>query len=96
MFESKLFPCIPDLTLQIIALAFKGILFDNHLDGLRETHCLALERDGVFDEAIAGIRVAMVTGRSRSSKCQCLDLYGLTHTGSWPARRTSMSPTVPC
>src|SRR6516162_6839417 len=32
--------------------------FNVHLDGLRETHDKAVERDGVFDAAIAGIKAA--------------------------------------
>ncbi len=40
----------------------KQFFFNVHLDGLRETHDLAVERDGVFDEAIAGIRAAKAAG----------------------------------
>lgn len=40
----------------------KRFFFNVHLDGLRETHDLAVERDGVFDEAIAGIRAAKAAG----------------------------------
>src|SRR5262250_3095023 len=36
--------------------------FNVHLDGLRETHDKAVERDGVFDAAIAGIRAAKAAG----------------------------------
>src|SRR4051812_19924559 len=36
--------------------------FNVHLDGLRETHDKAVERDGVFDLAIAGIRAAKLAG----------------------------------
>lgn len=36
--------------------------FNVHLDGLRETHDKAVERDGVFDEAIAGIKAAKAAG----------------------------------
>ncbi len=40
----------------------KQFFFNIHLDGLRETHDLAVERDGVFDEAIEGIRAAKAAG----------------------------------
>lgn len=40
----------------------KRFFFNVHLDGLRETHDLAVERDGVFDEAVAGIRAAKAAG----------------------------------
>ena len=40
----------------------KRFFFNIHLDGLRETHDLAVERDGVFDEAIEGIRAAKAAG----------------------------------
>lgn len=40
----------------------KRFFFNVHLDGLRETHDLAVEREGVFDEAIAGIRAAKAAG----------------------------------
>ena len=33
-----------------------------HLDGLHETHDKAVERDGVFDAAIAGIKAAKAAG----------------------------------
>jgi hopanoid biosynthesis associated radical SAM protein HpnH len=36
--------------------------FNVHLDGLRETHDKAVERDGVFDAAIAGIKAAKEAG----------------------------------
>jgi hopanoid biosynthesis associated radical SAM protein HpnH len=36
--------------------------FNVHLDGLRETHDLCVERDGVFDAAIAGIKAAKEAG----------------------------------
>src|SRR5262245_23610942 len=36
--------------------------FNVHLDGLRATHDRAVERDGVFDEAIAGIKAAKAAG----------------------------------
>ena len=36
--------------------------FNVHLDGLRETHDKAVERDGVFDLAIAGIKAAKAAG----------------------------------
>ena len=36
--------------------------FNVHLDGLRETHDRAVERDGVFDAAVAGIRAAKAAG----------------------------------
>ena len=40
----------------------KQFFFNIHLDGLRETHDLAVEREGVFDAAIEGIRVAKSAG----------------------------------
>ena len=40
----------------------KRFFFNVHLDGLRETHDLAVEREGVFDEAIAGIKAAKAAG----------------------------------
>ncbi len=40
----------------------KHFFFNVHIDGLRETHDLAVERDGVFDEAMAGIRAAKARG----------------------------------
>lgn len=40
----------------------KRFFFNVHLDGLRETHDLAVERDGVFDAAIQGIRAAKAAG----------------------------------
>jgi hopanoid biosynthesis associated radical SAM protein HpnH len=36
--------------------------FNVHLDGLRETHDKAVERDGVFDAAVAGIKAAKAAG----------------------------------
>lgn len=36
--------------------------FNIHLDGLRETHDLAVERAGVFGEAVEGIRAAKAAG----------------------------------
>src|SRR5271154_6422038 len=36
--------------------------FNVHLDGLRETHDKAVEREGVFDDAIAGIKAAKAKG----------------------------------
>src|SRR5688572_3857907 len=36
--------------------------FNVHLDGLRQTHDQAVEREGVFDEAIAGIQAAKAGG----------------------------------
>jgi hopanoid biosynthesis associated radical SAM protein HpnH len=36
--------------------------FNVHLDGLRETHDLAVERQGVFDQAIDGIKAAKDAG----------------------------------
>jgi len=36
--------------------------FNVHLDGMRETHDMAVEREGVFDEAIEGIRAAKAAG----------------------------------
>ena len=40
----------------------KQLFFNIHLDGLRKTHDLAVEREGVFDAAIEGIRVAKAAG----------------------------------
>lgn len=40
----------------------KRLFFNVHLDGLRETHDMAVEREGVFDEAIEGIRAAKAAG----------------------------------
>src|ERR1700722_16450697 len=36
--------------------------FNVHLDGLEETHDLAVEREGVFREAVAGIKAAKAAG----------------------------------
>jgi hopanoid biosynthesis associated radical SAM protein HpnH len=36
--------------------------FNVHLDGMRETHDKAVEREGVFDAAVAGIRAAKAAG----------------------------------
>ena len=36
--------------------------FNIHLDGMRETHDIAVERQGVFDDAIEGIKVAKEAG----------------------------------
>jgi hopanoid biosynthesis associated radical SAM protein HpnH len=38
------------------------MFFNVHLDGLRETHDRAVERVGVFDEAVAGIKAAKAAG----------------------------------
>jgi hopanoid biosynthesis associated radical SAM protein HpnH len=38
------------------------MFFNVHLDGLRETHDKAVERDGVFDLAVAGIKAAKAAG----------------------------------
>ncbi len=40
----------------------KRFFFNIHLDGLRETHDMAVERDGVFDAAIEGIQAAKADG----------------------------------
>ena len=40
----------------------KRFFFNVHLDGLRETHDRAVERDGVFEMAIEGIRSAKAAG----------------------------------
>lgn len=40
----------------------KQFFFNVHLDGLRETHDRCVEREGVFDEAIEGIRAAKAAG----------------------------------
>jgi hopanoid biosynthesis associated radical SAM protein HpnH len=39
-----------------------AFFFNVHLDGLRATHDMAVERQGVFDEAIEGIKVAKQAG----------------------------------
>ena len=36
--------------------------FNVHLDGLQQTHDMAVEREGVFEEAIEGIRAAKAAG----------------------------------
>src|SRR5262249_42258543 len=36
--------------------------FNVHLDGLRESHDIAVERQGVFDQAIDGIKAAKQAG----------------------------------
>lgn len=36
--------------------------FNVHLDGMRKTHDLAVERDGVFDQAVEGIKAAKAAG----------------------------------
>jgi hopanoid biosynthesis associated radical SAM protein HpnH len=36
--------------------------FNVHLDGMKKTHDLAVEREGVFDQAIDGIKVAKAAG----------------------------------
>lgn len=36
--------------------------FNVHLDGLKETHDMAVEREGVFEEAVEGIRAAKAAG----------------------------------
>src|SRR3954451_9982832 len=38
------------------------LFFNVHLDGLRETHDRAVERDGVFDAAVEGIKAAKQAG----------------------------------
>lgn len=40
----------------------RRFFFNIHLDGLRKTHDLAVEREGVFDAAIEGIRAAKAAG----------------------------------
>jgi len=39
-----------------------AFFFNVHIDGLRETHDVAVERQGVFDEAIEGIKAAKQAG----------------------------------
>jgi hopanoid biosynthesis associated radical SAM protein HpnH len=39
-----------------------GLVFNVHLDGLEKNHDLAVERDGVFREAIEGIKAAKLGG----------------------------------
>src|SRR5271168_2470483 len=36
--------------------------FNVHLDGMRKSHDLAVERDGVFDAAIEGVKIAKANG----------------------------------
>ncbi len=38
------------------------LFFNVHLDGMRKTHDIAVEREGVFDQAIAGIKAAKKAG----------------------------------
>ncbi len=38
------------------------LFFNIHLDGMRKTHDIAVEREGVFDEAIEGIKAAKAAG----------------------------------
>lgn len=38
------------------------LFFNIHLDGMRQTHDIAVEREGVFDQAIAGIKAAKAAG----------------------------------
>ncbi len=40
----------------------KRFFFNVHLDGLKQTHDMAVEREGVFEEAIEGIRAAKAAG----------------------------------
>jgi len=40
----------------------RRFFFNVHLDGLQETHDMAVERAGVFEEAIAGIQAAKAAG----------------------------------
>jgi len=40
----------------------KRFFFNVHLDGLEETHDMAVEREGVFAEAVEGIRAAKAAG----------------------------------
>ncbi|MCY4593320.1 MAG: adenosyl-hopene transferase HpnH [Bryobacterales bacterium] len=40
----------------------KRFFFNIHLDGLRDSHDLAVERTGVFEEAVAGLRAAKAAG----------------------------------
>lgn len=40
----------------------KRFFFNVHLDGLKETHDMAVEREGVFEEAVEGIRAAKAAG----------------------------------
>ena len=40
----------------------KRFFFNVHLDGLKDTHDIAVEREGVFEEAVEGIRVAKAAG----------------------------------
>ena len=38
------------------------LFFNIHLDGMRKTHDIAVEREGVFDQAIEGIQAAKAAG----------------------------------
>jgi hopanoid biosynthesis associated radical SAM protein HpnH len=40
----------------------RTFFFNVHLDGMRQTHDIAVEREGVFDEAIDGIKAAKEAG----------------------------------
>ncbi len=40
----------------------RRFFFNVHLDGLKETHDMAVEREGVFEEAVEGIRAAKAAG----------------------------------
>ncbi|MEZ5363443.1 MAG: adenosyl-hopene transferase HpnH [Bryobacterales bacterium] len=40
----------------------KRFFFNVHLDGMKETHDMAVEREGVFEEAVEGIRAAKAAG----------------------------------
>ena len=54
----------------------RRLFFNVHLDGLRETHDLAVEREGVFDEALEGIRAAKKAGFM-----VCTQYHGLPRDG---------------
>ncbi len=40
----------------------RRFFFNVHLDGMKDTHDMAVEREGVFEEAVEGIRVAKAAG----------------------------------
>ena len=42
--------------------AHRRFFFNVHLDGMRKTHDIAVEREGVFDAAIDGIKAAKEAG----------------------------------
>ena len=61
--------------------------FNVHLDGLEETHDMAVEREGVFDAAVEGIKAAKEAGFLVCTNTT--DLQGNRHA----TRSTRCSPT---